>query len=64
MSQTPEIDWTLTTWEGVRRAQLLRNLQLTVAERFRALEEMSELSREFAKLRQQGKFSTPEKKKP
>lgn len=61
MPRAPEIDWTLTTWEGVRRAQLQRNLRLTIAERFRALEEMAELSREFARLRRQGKFSTPDK---
>ena len=29
-----DIDWSLTTWEGSRRAQLRRALELTLRERF------------------------------
>jgi hypothetical protein len=48
MDQEPEIDWSLTTWEGVRREQLRRNLRLTLAERFRALDDLATLSRHVA----------------
>lgn len=44
MSQSNDgIDWTLTTWEGSRRAQLRRWLALTVRERLQAIEEMTDL---------------------
>lgn len=42
------IDWHLTTWEGSRREQLRRWQRLTVQERFQALEEMAEVSRQLA----------------
>lgn len=40
----PENDsaWEAATWEGSRRAQLRRALQLTVRERLKALEALSE----------------------
>lgn len=45
MSQTDDdIDWSLTSWEGSRRAQLRRWLALTVRERLQAIEEMAELA--------------------
>jgi hypothetical protein len=38
------IDWTLTTWEGVRREQLRRWAALSLEEIIRAQEEMAELA--------------------
>jgi len=43
-----DIDWSLTSWEGSRRAQLRRWLSLTVRERLQAIEEMVELSARIA----------------
>ena len=37
-------DWDAATWEGSRRAQIRRNLRLTVRERLAALEELAETS--------------------
>lgn len=49
MSQTDDdIDWSLTSWEGSRRAQLRRWLALTVRERLQAIEEMAELAARIA----------------
>ena len=50
------IDWSLTTWEGSRRAQLRRWCALTLRERLRAVEEMADLARHFAEMRAQGRF--------
>jgi len=43
-----DIDWSLTSWEGSRRAQLRRWLALTVRERLQAIEEMVELAARIA----------------
>lgn len=43
-------DWESATWEGNRRAQLRRSLQLTVRERLQALEGLAETSRRLADL--------------
>lgn len=43
-----DIDWSLTSWEGSRRAQLRRWLALTVRERLQAIEEMVEVSARIA----------------
>jgi hypothetical protein len=43
-----EIDWSLTTWEGARREQLRRWAALPLERVIAALEEMDELSRQFA----------------
>lgn len=43
-----DIDWSLTSWEGSRRAQLRRWLALTVRERLQAIEEMAELAARIA----------------
>jgi hypothetical protein len=51
-----EIDWSLTTWEGSRRAQLRRWCKLSLRERLRAVEEMVDLARHFADMRAQGRF--------
>lgn len=50
------IDWSLTTWEGSRRAQLRRWCALTLRERLQAVEEMADLARHFAEMRAQGRF--------
>lgn len=58
MSQAPDnIDWTLTTWEGSRREQLRRWRTLTLRERLQALEDMTELTEHFRRMRETGKFS-------
>ena len=52
-----EIDWGATTWEGSRRAQLRGWCALTLRERLEALEGMADISRHFADMRAQGKFT-------
>lgn len=47
MSSNP--DWSAATWEGSRRAQIRRNLQLTVRERLEALEDLTETSDRLAR---------------
>ncbi len=54
--ETKASDWQTGTWEGSRRAQLRASLRLTVRQRLEALEALSETSRHFAKLRDQGAF--------
>ena len=59
MSQTPEdFDWSLTTWEGARRAQLRHALRLTLRERLQVLDDMNEVAEHFRHMRETGKFST------
>ncbi len=41
----PEIDWSLTTWEGCRRAQLRDAMKLSLTEKWQAAEEMAEWAR-------------------
>jgi len=58
-SSAPEgesIDWSLTTWEGSRRAQLRRWCSLTIRERFQALQEMIDLAERLAQMRKQGRL--------
>jgi hypothetical protein len=43
----PEIDWSLTTWEGARREQLRRWAALPLERVVAALEEMDTLARQF-----------------
>jgi hypothetical protein len=48
MPTDPEtIDWSLTTYDGVRREQLRRNLKLTFRERLEAVEEMETFALEL-----------------
>jgi len=54
-----DIDWSLATWEGSRKAQLRRWLALTVRERFELLEQMSATADMLAKAREQGRLSEP-----
>jgi len=49
------IDWSLTTWEGSRRAQLRDWMKLSLTEKWQAVEEMADLAREtIERRRQQG----------
>ncbi|MBI3371901.1 MAG: hypothetical protein HY017_09130 [Betaproteobacteria bacterium] len=52
------IDWSLTTWEGSRRAQLRHALALTLRERMGAVEGIADVARRFQEMRAQGKFKT------
>ncbi|CAN5163650.1 hypothetical protein BH20VER2_BH20VER2_18140 [soil metagenome] len=40
-----EIDWSLTTWEGSRRAQLRDWMKLTLTEKWQAVEDMADWAR-------------------
>ena len=51
-----DIDWSLTTWEGSRRAQLRHALTLTLRERMEAMEGLGDIARRFQDMRAQGKF--------
>lgn len=55
----PEIDWTLTTWEGSRREQLRRWRKLSLRDRLRAIEEMADVSRRFEEMRGEKRPSRP-----
>lgn len=52
-----EIDWSLTSWEGSRQAQLERALTLTVRERLLAAEGLADIARHFQKMRTEGRFA-------
>jgi len=52
-----EIDWSLTSWEGSRQAQLERALTLTVRERLLAAEGLADIARHFQEMRSQGRFA-------
>ena len=45
------IDWSATTWEGSRRAQLRYALTLTLRERLEAMEGLAEVASRFAEMR-------------
>ena len=45
MSNDDGIDWSLTTWEGSRRAQLRDAMKLTLTEKWQAVEEMADWAR-------------------
>lgn len=47
MNREDEIDWTQTTWEGSRAAQLLDWSRLSLLEKFRAVEELEALGLEL-----------------
>jgi len=44
-----DIDWSLTTWEGSRRAQLRHWLAFTVRERLQAIEDLAEVAARIAR---------------
>lgn len=50
-NQIPENVWEETTWEGNRRAQLRRALQLTLRERLQAVEDMAQVAQRFQEMR-------------
>lgn len=54
-----EIDWSVTTWEGNRRAQLRRSLELSLRERLQALDEMAKLADALLRARTDGKLRSP-----
>lgn len=54
-----DFDWSLTTWEGSRRAQLRYALTLTLRERMEAVEGMADVARRFQEMREQGRFTSP-----
>ena len=39
-----DIDWSLCTWQGAKRAQLRQFLKLTVRERLEAVEQMGQVA--------------------
>ena len=45
MNDEDGIDWSLTTWEGSRRAQLRDAMKLTLTEKWQAVEEMADWAR-------------------
>lgn len=51
-----DIDWTLTTWEGARRAQLRWALKLSLRERLEAAEGLADVTRRFEEMRARGEF--------
>lgn len=53
-----DIDWGLTTWEGSRRAQLRRALELTLRERLEAVEGLADVVRRFEEMRAKGEFTS------
>lgn len=53
-----DIDGSLTTREGSRRAQLRHALALTLREHMEAVEGMADVVRRFQEMRAQGKFKT------
>jgi len=52
-----DIDWSVTTWEGSRRAQLRHALKLTLRERLEAAEGLADVARRFAEMRARGEFT-------
>lgn len=49
-NQIPDELWAETTWEGNRRAQLRRALELTLRERLQAVEDMAEVAQRFQEM--------------
>lgn len=65
MKAVPDgIDWSLTTWEGSRRAQLRNALRLTLRERLEALDGMTDIAEHFRWMRETGKFSSHHPARP
>ncbi len=60
MSEIPDdIDWSLTSWEGNRRAQLCRWRALSLREKLLALKDMTEVAEHFGRMRATGKRRGP-----
>jgi hypothetical protein len=57
MSGIPDnIDWSLTSWDGSRRAQLRRWRALSLRQKLLALEDMAEIAEHFGRMREAGKI--------
>ena len=56
-----EIDWSLTTWEGTRRAQLRHALTLTLRERMEAAEGLADVARRLQEMRARGELKAASK---
>ena len=54
------VDWSLTTWEGNRRAQLRQWQKLSLRERLQALEAMNETAAALAAARHEGRLRAPQ----
>lgn len=46
-TDSPQIDWRLTTWEGARREQMRRWAELPLEKLIEALEEMQQLAEQL-----------------
>jgi hypothetical protein len=53
-----EIGWSVTTWEGSRRAQLRHALKLTLRERLEAAEGLADVLRRFGEMRARGELKS------
>lgn len=53
-----DIDFSVTTWEGSRRAQLRRARAMTLRERMEALDGLTEIAEWFEEMRRQRKSRT------
>ena len=53
-----EVDWSVTTWEGNRRAQLRRWCRLSLQDRLEALDAMHDLAETFSKARAEGRLTS------
>ena len=51
-----DIEWSLTTWEGSRRAQLRHALTLTLRERMEAVEGLADVARRLQEMRARDEF--------
>lgn len=51
-------DWSVTTWEGSRRAQLRHALTLLLRERLEAVEGLADVARRFEEMRATGEFTS------
>jgi hypothetical protein len=61
MGEIPDrIDWSLTSWEGSRRAQLRRWRALSLRQRLLALEDMTEIAEHFQRMRETGRMRGPD----
>lgn len=52
------VDWSLTTWDGSRRAQLRHALTLTLRQRLEAAEGLADVVRRFEQVRERGGFKS------
>lgn len=53
MKEEPEIDWSLTTWKGSRRAQHRARLALPFRRKIELIEEMCDQARSIIEARRQ-----------